>query len=127
MHDTMRVGVSERTGEILQEPLGVSNGEPAGADKQAAQRPPLDERHGIPEPPGIITGIEYGKYEGMLQAGSEGDLAPEARRAVVAEGVAQDLQRNLALVAEVACTIHERHAAPPDRVQHLVSGVEYGT
>jgi hypothetical protein len=73
-----------------------------------------NERHCVPELSGSITRVVHRQDVGMLEPGSEFDLALEALRAERGgEFRVQDLQGNRSIVPEIVGQKHGRHATTP--------------
>ena len=73
-----------------------------------------DERHCIPELSGGVTGIVHRQDVGMLEPGSEFDLALEALGTECSGKLSmEDFQSNRAVVPEVVCQKHCSHATAP--------------
>ncbi len=85
------------------------------AIEPAAQRFALDERHHVEQQSVRFARIEQRQQVRVLQVGRDPDLAQEPLDAEHrAEFRLEQLERDVAVVAEVAREVHGRHAADAD-------------
>ena len=119
--------VVERARDFARDPYGVVDGELRLALEPRAQRFARDERHDVEEQPVGFARVEQRQDVRMLQLRRRLDLGEES---LGAEGRGelgmQDLDRDVAIVPEVAREIDRRHSADSDLAVDTVSALEGG-
>ena len=108
----MPVGELEGTGGFGRDPERLDEGELAVAAETVAEALPFHIGHREPEVAPDLSRVEHGQNVRMLQPGRELDLALESLRAERGRDRGQEhLERDGALVPEVAGEVHRGHAA----------------
>jgi hypothetical protein len=132
VHDTLLVGVGQRVGHFFRQSGGCGDRETTFPLQSLPQGLAFDVGHyeiGQRRAGPIVyhSGVEDGKDVGMLQAGSQLDLAEEALATL---GAAQlgpdDLERHGTLVPQIAGEIDRSHAARADLALEQVSLTQGG-
>ena len=113
VHDAVLVRVRERVRDLPGEPQGLVDGERLLAPEQRAQRVPLHVRHHAVDVAGRLPRVVEGEDVRVLQRGRDADLAQEAVGGESGDQIRmEDLDRDVALVAEVAREVDDRRRAP---------------
>ena len=124
MDDAPLVRGMECVGDGDGDPDGLVDGELPFAIDPVPQRLALDVGHDVEEEAVRLARIEEGQDVGMLQVGRGLDLRQEALRAHDGGQLGlEDLERDLAVVLQIAGQIHEGHPALP---QLSLEGVAAG-
>jgi hypothetical protein len=112
MDHTMAVGVVQRGRHFRREPEGVRYGELLLASQSVAEALPFDERHHIPGRAIGFATVDEPEDVGVLQGGDGLDLAQEPLGANDrGQFRPEDLDRDLAVVAQVLRQVDGGHAA----------------
>lgn len=124
MHDAPTVRMPERAGDLPGDQERIVDGQLLLPGYSLPECFPLHIRHGVPEEPRDIAGIEDGKNVGMLELRGNADFAEEALRTEAGGELGMEhLQGDGPVVAEILRQIHRGHPSPaelaPDRVAPL--------
>ncbi len=110
--DPLRMGVRQRVGQLAEDAHGRPDRQALVASQPAAQRFAVDERHDVEQRAVGRTGVEEREDVRMFEMRGgldlvEKPLGPDRRGDIPFE----HLDRDVALVFEVACEVDRRHAA----------------
>ena len=115
VHDPLPVRVVEGVGRLAREPERACQGKPAVASEMVAKGAALDIRGDIVEKAVRLARVVERQQMRMVQPGHDPDLAQEALGAEhLGESRLQDLERDDAVVPQVAGEIDHGHAAVAD-------------
>ena len=124
MHDAVLVCIAQRVGYLTREPHRFVDRKPSLAPDPAVKRLTLDVRHGEEDPSVRLAAVVQRQDVRVDQAARDADLAQEAldvqRRSDL---LAQHLDRDRSLMADVGREIHRRHSAPAELpLDHVPAG-----
>ncbi len=128
----MLVRVAQRRGHLARDPERFLHPELLFSAQPATQRLARDVWHGVKRSCRTAAvfggaGVEQGKNVGVLQAGCDADLAQEAVGPQTAgELRVEHLERDEAIMTQVACEVHRRHPASAQFPLHPVAVAERG-
>ena len=112
VHDAVAVRVLERVRHLARELQGDVHGQAPLAREPRAQRLALDEGHDVPQQPARAPRVEQREDVRVLQRRGDADLLEEPLGADGGgELLAQHLDRDAAVVPQVAREVHGGHAA----------------
>jgi hypothetical protein len=123
------MGVIEGIGHLARYGQGGVDGELHLAVESLAERLPLHVRHGVPQEPVCLTGVEDRQKVGVVEASGEPDLPEEPVGPQCGSELGMEhLEGYRPVVPEIAGQVHGSHAAAPqlalDAVAVGQSGLE---
>jgi hypothetical protein len=112
MHDSLLMSVGERVGRLAGDSERLGEWHTGLAEKTLPQGFTLHERHDIVQKAVRRAGVEQRQNVRVLEIGDDPDLTEESRRAQRGCDLrAEDFERDLALVTQVAGEVDGGHAA----------------
>jgi len=123
MHHAACMRVRHCVGELTHETHAVSDGKRSLARQSLAKRFAVDVGHYIVEKSSRLSRIVHAEHVRMRELCRDPDLAEEALGAAGRDGLVEDLDRDVAVVAAVAREINGRH---PTMTELALNGVAVG-